>query len=291
MAKTKAVGSNPGEFVPLDPLEQMAEKARDLLDELEDALTSVGADQLRVDLIASLPVGDNRIGRVRLLGWDGAAEQLVKTDADGELQIDVVSSANPPNLDVALSTRASESTLASLNGKLPAASALSDALANPTTTLIGGCLLGWDRGAVAWERILTDGGGRLKSKLDELGFTLQADAENRLITRGEPHRITPSATFTGDGTTTSFTATLTTEKAGRKILWLNNAFGVDATVKVEGSVDGTNFYEIRNGISIPAGANRWGVVNEATQSVRVTVTTTTAPAAGTTFDAKIFGMF
>ncbi len=36
--------------------------------------------------------------------------------------------ANPSNLDVALSTRASQSALSSLNGKFPSSSALSDYL-------------------------------------------------------------------------------------------------------------------------------------------------------------------
>ena len=64
-------------------------------------------------------------------------------------------------LDVALSTRASESTLSSLSGKFPSAQALGDALSNPTTTLIGSALLGWDSAGGVWERIKTDGSGRL----------------------------------------------------------------------------------------------------------------------------------
>ena len=39
-------------------------------------------------------------------------------DADHHAQVDVLSTANPPNLDVALSTRASESTLTELNSKV-----------------------------------------------------------------------------------------------------------------------------------------------------------------------------
>jgi len=66
---------------------------------------------------------------------------------------------NPPNLNVALSTRASESTLSELSGKFPAVTALSDNIPNPTTTLIGSALLGFD-GSV-WERLRTDGSGRL----------------------------------------------------------------------------------------------------------------------------------
>jgi len=72
-------------FLALDPLEQMMEEARSLLDKLENALASVGTDKF-----------------------------LVTPD-------------NPPNLDVALSTRASETTLSSVLSKLDA---LDNALAS-----------------------------------------------------------------------------------------------------------------------------------------------------------------
>jgi hypothetical protein len=68
--------------------------------------------------------------------------------------------------DVALSTRAAETTLSTLSGKFPSATALGDALGNPTTTIIGGALLGFD--GTNWERIMTDGSNRLKAQLDAL---------------------------------------------------------------------------------------------------------------------------
>jgi hypothetical protein len=69
-------------------------------------------------------------------------------------------------LDVALSTRSSESTLSALSGKFPSAAALGDALANPTTTIIGSALLGFD--GTNWERIMTDGSNRIKAQLDSI---------------------------------------------------------------------------------------------------------------------------
>ncbi|MEM2168168.1 MAG: hypothetical protein QXR74_07385 [Candidatus Bathyarchaeia archaeon] len=72
-------------------------------------------------------------------------------DTTNRLYVNAAVVANPPNLDVALSTRASESTLSSLNAKLPAASALGDAMANPTTTVVGGALLGFD--GTNWTRV------------------------------------------------------------------------------------------------------------------------------------------
>jgi len=51
------------------------------------------------------------------------------------------------------------SDIQSLNAKLPSATSLGDSLANPTTTLIGSALLGFD--GSYWERVRTDGSGRL----------------------------------------------------------------------------------------------------------------------------------
>jgi len=138
------------------------------------------------------------------LGWDGTYWRRLSSDTSGRLRVSADVVANPSNLDVALSTRASEatlsalknalasvatdkfrvtvvdalpqspvtiqtdnvglakdSTLSGLSGKFPSASALSDSLSNPTTTIVGSALLGWDSAASAWERLLTDGSGRL----------------------------------------------------------------------------------------------------------------------------------
>jgi len=74
-------------FVALDPLEQMVEKARDLLDALDNALASVATDKLRTSLVDALPAGDNEIGRVRLRGYDYAATvwRDLALDAEGRL--------------------------------------------------------------------------------------------------------------------------------------------------------------------------------------------------------------
>jgi hypothetical protein len=67
-------------------------------------------------------------------------------------------------LDVALSTRASESTLSGLNGKFPSAVALADNLANPTTTVVGAAGLGFD--GTNWRRLAADTSGRLRVSAD-----------------------------------------------------------------------------------------------------------------------------
>jgi hypothetical protein len=66
---------------------------------------------------------------------------------------------NPPNLDVLLSTRASESTLSSMSGKFPSAVSLSDSLSNPTATIVGAASLGFD--GTYWRRVRVDTSGRL----------------------------------------------------------------------------------------------------------------------------------
>jgi len=64
------------------------------------------------------------------------------------------------NIDVTLSTRASESTLLGFSGKFPSAAALSDSLSNPTTTIVGSALLAWD--GTYWRRVAADSSSRLR---------------------------------------------------------------------------------------------------------------------------------
>lgn len=60
-------------------------------------------------------------------------------------------------LDVNLSTRASDSTLSSFSGKFPSAASLSDNISNPTTTIVGSALLGFD--GTVWRRVRVDTNG------------------------------------------------------------------------------------------------------------------------------------
>lgn len=100
--------------------------------------------------------------------------------------IKVTSTTNPPNLDVALSTRASETTLSNIKtktdnldvllstrladstftGRFPSAVTLSDSIANPTVSLIGAPLLGWESSGAVWKRLQCDDSGRLKVCFD-----------------------------------------------------------------------------------------------------------------------------
>jgi hypothetical protein len=94
-----------------------------LLNDLAGALSSVGTDKLRASIVDSLPSGTNKIGSV-----------------------DVASIPNPSNLDVALSTRASESTLSSFVGT-PDSSPPSKGI----------LLLGYDGSLVRRVKVTSDG--------------------------------------------------------------------------------------------------------------------------------------
>lgn len=88
-----------------------------------------------ITLIVDIDEADDSI---QIYGNDGSVNRAIKTDSDGNLQVDVLSSALPAgaateakqdvgnaslasidnDIDVALSTRASEATLSTLNGKV-----------------------------------------------------------------------------------------------------------------------------------------------------------------------------
>jgi uncharacterized protein YpuA (DUF1002 family) len=107
------------------------------LSAIKNALASVGTDKLRTSLVDALPAGTNKIGSVdvgnfptdyakdstlsselvrKVKGDQGLLKQVSSTD----LRLDVYASyvANPSNLDIALSTRASEVTLSAIKNAL-----------------------------------------------------------------------------------------------------------------------------------------------------------------------------
>jgi len=146
------------------------ELVRDALARLDVALSTRASESTLAALNAKFPsavaLADNlpnpstTIVGSALLGFDGTYWRRVAVDAASRLRVVAEVVANPPNLDVALSTRASESTLAALNAKFPSATALSDTLSNPSTTIVGAASLGWD--GANWRRLAADATGRLK---------------------------------------------------------------------------------------------------------------------------------
>ena len=54
------------------------------------------------------------------------------------------------------------SDIQSLNAKLPSATSLSDSLSNPSTTIIGSALLGYDDANTVWRRLKVTADGKLQ---------------------------------------------------------------------------------------------------------------------------------
>jgi hypothetical protein len=122
------------------------------LSAIKNALASVGTDKLRVSVVDALPespINISRVGGTALTGRDWSQDF-----------------AKLQNLDVALSTRASESTLSSFSAKFPSATALSDNLSNPSTTIVGSAMLGWD--GSYWRRVAVDASSRLRTVVESV---------------------------------------------------------------------------------------------------------------------------
>lgn len=91
---------------------------------------------------------------IAVLGQDGTNPQAIKTDADGELQVDVLTM---PTVTV--------------DSELPTAAALSDATANPTTPIVGAASMGWD--GSQWNRTFQYGPGDTDN--NDRGLMVQAE--------------------------------------------------------------------------------------------------------------------
>jgi len=127
-------------------------RLRQASEALTQALASKAGDKLRATIVDALPESPLNITKV-------AGTALTARDWSSDF-------AKLQNLDVALSTRASESTLSGLSGKFPSAVALSDSLGNPTTTIIGAAALGWD--GTYWRRLATDSSSRLRTVVESV---------------------------------------------------------------------------------------------------------------------------
>jgi hypothetical protein len=162
-----------------------------------------------------------------LLGYEGTTWERVKTDGFNRLKTQLDSIPNPPNLDTTLSSRLSESAF---TGRFPSGVALSDALSNPTTTLIGSALLGFD--GTNWARVTA-------KSIDITGATGMAIAMlNALTPSRMPYMI--------DGISVTTTESSTTISApGAKILKITNGGDVDCLIGINASVPGTNPLKVR----------------------------------------------
>jgi hypothetical protein len=242
------------------------------LDALDNALASVATDKFRMSIVDPLPAGTNLIGKVA--GDQGLALKQVSA-TDGRLDVYCSFVANPSNLDVALSTRASESTLSSLNGKFPSAVSLGDALSNPTTTIIGSALLGWD--GANWRRLAVDSSSRLRAVVE----SLPALPSGSNIIGGVFADYGYVDTINQQVSTTEVVGSaVDVRRRGGKLIYMNNTQDVSVTVTIEGSYDGVTWFTIRDGITLAAGEKKVGILTDRYGYVRAKAVASAAPTSG-----------
>jgi hypothetical protein len=94
----------------------------------------VNTDWTRIDGLVDGQVVNAAGAGLLQFGTDGSNYQAISVDAAGQLQVDIV-------------------TMPAVDTELPAAAAMTDALANPTTPAIASHLVGWDRVNSDWTRI------------------------------------------------------------------------------------------------------------------------------------------
>jgi len=70
------------------------------------------------------------------------------------------------------------------------------------------------------------------------------------------------------------------------VLTLNNGLDAEVTIKVEGSLDGSDWYQLGTDITISANNKEYETLTEAWIYIRITVTASTTPTSGT-FTAKL----
>ncbi len=211
-----------------------------------------------------------------LLGFDGTNWERIKTDGSNRLYVNAAVVANPSNLDVALSTRASETTLSGLSGKFPSATALADNLGNPTTTLIGACLLGWD--GTYFRRLAIDTTSRLRTVVESIP-SIPSGTNTIGSILGD---YTTSTSINGTvGTTEVVGNAVDIRKRGGKIIYMKNTQDVGVTVTIEGSYDGTNWFTIRDNISLAAtNGQAVGILTDRYGYVRARATGSGSPTTG-----------
>jgi len=242
------------------------------LDSLDNALASVATDKFRVSLVDSLPSGSNLIGKIA--GDQGLALKQVGAD-DGRLDVYCSFVANPSNLDVALSTRASESTLSSLDGKFPSAASLSDSLSNPSTTIVGSALLGWD--GSYWRRVAVDSSSRLRAVVESIP-SIPAGSN---IIGGVFADYAYAHTINEQVGTTEVTGTaIDVRRRGGKLIYMHNSQDVDVTVTIEGSYDGSEWFTIRSNITLAAGEKKVGILTDRFGYVRAKAVASSSPSSG-----------
>ena len=224
---------------------------------LTDLDTRLGDIYARLDVALSTRASETTLSAIK------TQTDKLTFDANNYLRVNVSTTVNPPNLDitlsshrdairgtgnktltdldtrlgdiygrldVALSTRASESTLSALSGKFPSAAALDDSLANPTTTIVGSAGLVWT--GSAWARL----GG---ASADFAGSTLYGVG---VIPQWLPSR---QAYLVDNISVTTTEGSTSISAPGAKVLIIKNKGDVDALIGLNASVPATNPLVVR----------------------------------------------
>lgn len=183
-----------------------------------------GGNSITVDAI-DLDIRDinNATDNILVYGNDGAVNRVIKTDSNGELQIDVLSSALPTgastsalqiagnasltsidaDIDVALSTRASEATLSTLNAKFVNENDIGDVTINNAA------------GASAVN--IQDGGNSITVDAVDLDIRNLSDTQDSI-------RVAPVVGTLTDrsGTATTTSSQIAASNATRKYFFIQN---------------------------------------------------------------------
>jgi len=255
-----------------------------------DKLTFDTSNRLYINaaVVANPPNFDvalsTRASETTLSGIKSQTDKLL-FDASSYLYINAAVVANPPNLDTALSTRASETTLSNFSAKFPSATALGDSLSNPTTTILGAAALGWD--GSYWRRVAVDSSSRLKTVVESLP---SLPGGSNIIGGVFADYALANSINQQVSTTEVVGSAVDVSRRGRKVIYISNTQDVDVTVTIEASPDGTNWFTVRDNITVPAGGKKFGILSDPHGYIRARAIASTAPSTGSV-TVSVFSMF
>jgi len=257
------------EFVAPEFVREALSRLDIALSILRDAIRGTGnktltdLDTRLADIYGRLDVTlSTRASEATLVAIKGKTD-LLTFDTNNYLRVNVSATVNPPNLDitlsalrdairgtgnktltdldtrlgdiygrldVALSTRASESTLSSFSGKFPSATALGDSMSNPTTTVVGSASLAWT--GSAWARVGALSGDFVGSTLYGIGVIPM------WLPSRQAYLVDNIAVSTTEGS-------VSIASPGAKVLLVKNKGDVDALIGLNASVPTTNPLVVR----------------------------------------------
>lgn len=171
---------------------------------------------------------------------------------------------------------AKDSTLSGFSGKFPSAASLSDSLSNPTTTIVGSAILGWD--GSYWRRVAVDSSSRLRAAVETLP---SLPSGTNIIGGVFADHGTGTSINQQVGTTEVTGSVVDVTRRGRKIIYMKNTQDVDVTITIEGSYDGSDWYTIRSGISLSAnGGKKIGILTDPYGYIRAKAVASASPSTG-----------